>query len=519
MQLGAWLRGLAVTVAVVGVFATYSWRLHDSPVYLTADEIVIGLQGHSLASTGHDLRGRSLPLYFQIDEFRMKGTIWYQPLIMYSTAIVLKFAHLTEWAIRLPAVIVGVIDVILIFFAARAIYGRVAIGAAAALMLFLSPAHFIFSRFAMDYIFPVPFLLGWLVALAHYHRTREPRLLFAATLCLGLGFYSYIAAIGLMSIYFAFTLWLVWRSGAPGRHFGFAITGFALPLLAFAGWLLTHQNVVSETIARYDLANPGRLGPIGRLDLYWHFLSPSFLFFNGGSEQMFTTRTTGVFLLPLLLLIPYGIYRALRSGSPIDHVLLLGFLSAPLAAILLDEPFAINRAIEILPFGVLLASGAIHHALPAIGLALVPRRAWLIAVVAAALVVVGIVQWRGFLVDYYGDYRVRSAPLFQGNVERAIVAIMSREPAAGHSTVYVARDLTLWWRFYALKHQRNDLLKRVSFVASADLDSVPRGAFVLLNVQTAQGRGDALVLAESGATIIDDAHDLDGAYSFAVLQR
>ncbi len=519
MLLGTWARVLAVTAAVIVVFATYSWRLHDSPVYLTADEIVIGLQGHSLASTGHDLRGRSLPLYFQIDEFRMKGTIWYQPMIMYSMALVLKFAAFTEWAVRLPAVIVGVLDVILIFFAARAIYGRATVGAAAALMLFLTPAHFIFSRFAMDYIFPLPFLLAWLVALAQYHRTREPRLLFVATLCLGLGFYSYIAAIGLMSIYFALTVLVLWRCEAPRRHYGLAVAGFALPLLAFAGWLLTHQNVVTETIARYDLANPGRLGPIGRVDLYWDFLSPSYLFFNGGSEQMFTARTTGVFLVPLLLLVPCGVYRALRSGSPIDQVLFLGFLSAPLAAILLDEPFAINRAIEVLPFGVLLAAGALHDALPARGPAPMPQRVWLISAAAAALLIVGIVQWRGFLVDYFGDYRVRSAPLFQGNVESAIQEIMAREPAGSRATVYVAKGLDMWWKFYAIKHHRKDLLDRVAFVEPPGLGEVPRGALVLLSVQTAQGLADAVELANAGATTLKNVHDIDGVHSFAVLQR
>lgn len=519
MQLGTWTRVLAVTALAIAVCGVYSWRLHDSPVYLTADEIVIGLQAQSLATTGHDLRGRWLPLYFQIDEFRMKGTIWYQPMIMYGMALVLKFAAFTEWAIRLPAVIVGVLDVILMFLATRAIYGRATIGAAAALMLFLTPAHFIFSRFAMDYIFPLPFLLAWLAALAQYHRTREPYLLFVATFCLGLGFYSYIAAIGLMSIYFTFTVWALWRSDAPRRHYGVAVAGFALPLLAFAGWLLTHQNVVTETIARYDLANPGRLGPIGRVDLYWAFLSPSYLFFNGGSEQMFTTRTTGVFLLPMLLLVPYGIYRALRSRSPLDHVLLLGFLSAPLAAILLDEAFAINRAIEVLPFGVLLAAGAIHHAVPATGRAPLPWRGWLMPAAAVALLVVGLVQWRGFLVDYYGDYRVRSAPLFQGNVESAIQEIMAREPAGSRATVYVAKGLDVWWKFYAIKHHREDLLDRVGFVEPPDLGEVPRGALVLLNVQTPQGQADALALANAGATTIKNVHDIDGVHSFAVLQR
>jgi len=519
MHRGNLSRMLAVSAAAIVVFVVYSWRLHDSPVYLTADEIVIGLEAHSLANTGHDLRGRWLPLYFQIDEFRMKGTTWYQPMIMYGMAAVLKFAALTEWAIRLPAVIAGVLDTILIFFVARAIYGRASIAFAASLLLFLTPAHFIFSRFAMDYIFPLPFLLAWLLALAHYHRRRDPRLVFVATLCLGLGFYSYIAAILLMSIYFVATLWLLWRSAAPGRHYRLAVAGFGLPLLAFAGWLASHQNVVTETIARYDLANPGRLGPVGRVDLYWDFLSPSYLFFNGGSEQMFTARTTGVFLVPMLVLVAFGIYRALRSRSPLDHILILGFLSAPGAAILLDEPFAINRAIEVLPFGVLLAAGALHHGLTATVESPRSWRGWLFAGLVATALIIGVVQWRGFLLDYYGDYRVRSAPLFQGNIEPAIQEILGREPPDRLATVYVAKGLELWWQFYAIKHHRADLLARVVFIEPPDIDRVPAGAFILVSVQSPLGEATAGALSKAGATTVRSVYDIDGARSFAVMQR
>ena len=135
------------------------------------------------------------------------------------------------------------------------------------------------------------------------------------------------------------------------------------------------------------------------------------------------------------------------------------------------------------------------------------------------MLLVGVVQWQGFLVDYYGDYRVRSAPLFQGNIESAIQEIIDRESASSRSAVYVAKGLDLWWKFYAIKHHRGDLLDRVNFVEPPDLDEVPRGAFVLLSVQTTQGQADAMALVNAGAMTIKDVHDLDGAHSFAVLQR
>ena len=562
-------RLLAALVVVAAMAAIYSWRLHDSPVYLTADEIIIGLDAHSIATTGHDLRGRWLPLYFQIDEFRVKGTIWYQPAIMYFTALVLKFAPLTEWSIRLPAVIVGLVDIILMFLVARALYGTVAIGAIAAALLFLTPAHFIHSRFAMDYIFPVPFILAWLLALVAYERRRDPRLLFVATLCLGLGFYSYIAAIMLMGIYAVLTLLLLRQTGASRSAAILALAGFAVPLLAFAAWVATHPNVVAETFARYEFGNPHRLGPVQRLELYWEYFSPSYLFFNGGSEQMFSPRTTGVFLLPMALLLPYGIYRAIRNPTAIGNVLLLGFVSAPLAAILLDEGSSINRALEVLPFAVLLAAGGIAYlwaavparlsrtailmpgvaaimlgaglaawtvgtsgrlsgsALPLIiaGLALcvlsrvgTPVQLWRFAVVV--MLGLGALQFRGFLVDYFGDYRVRSAPLFQGNIETAIVEILDRERAGSAPPVFLSKGLDLWWRYYVKKYGRADLADRFTAFEHLEQATVPPGGLVLVNIQTSDGVAIATSLsAVGGLHLIRTVEDIDGTKSFAVLQQ
>ena len=158
---------IAVMVLAAVTALVYGYRLSDSPIYLTPDEIVIGLDAHTLATTGHDLRGRLLPVYFQIEEFRVAGKIWYQPAIMYLTAAVLQVAPLSAAAIRTPAVIIGVLDVVLMFLLAQRLFGRSTSAWVAAGLLMVSPAHFMHSRFAMDYVYPLPFILGWKIGRAH----------------------------------------------------------------------------------------------------------------------------------------------------------------------------------------------------------------------------------------------------------------------------------------------------------------------------------------------------------------
>ena len=510
-------RGLVATVAVLLIAVSYGWRLESAPVYLTADELIIGLNGHALATTGHDLRGTWLPLFFRIDEFRLKGTIWYQPVIMYATAAVLTVAPLTEWAIRLPAVIVGTVDVVLIYLIARLLFQRTAVAVAAAVLMFLTPAHFVHSRFAMDYVFPLPFLLGWLLAQVHYQRSREPVCLFIGSLCLGLGLYSYIAAVVMMVIYLTITAWLLWRAEAPRRHYAIALAGFVLPVLLFVGWVLGHPTIVSETFARYDLGNPNRLSWVGRTEMYWDYFSPSYLFFNGGSEQVFSTRTTGVFLLPMAILIPWGAYRALRSSSPINHALLAGLASAPLAAILLDAGSAINRALEVVPFGVLLAAGAVDRLWPPPAERGNRWRAGMRLAVILLMLVIGGRQWRNFVQDYFGDYRVRSAPLFQGNIESAIQTILDRQPA-DQQRVYISNGLEQWWSFYVRKHERPDLLGRLTTLG-VDRRAIAPGSYVLLNLDTPDSPAIVASLTADGFSTLKVIEDLDGAESFAVLQR
>ena len=59
--------------------------------------------GHEPPVHLDDLRGEFLPLYSQTAEHS-----WYQPFVIYLTALVLKVVHLSEWAVRLPTVGIGI---------------------------------------------------------------------------------------------------------------------------------------------------------------------------------------------------------------------------------------------------------------------------------------------------------------------------------------------------------------------------------------------------------------------------
>ena len=577
---------LIVAVVAVAAFAVGARRLDEAPVYLTPDEVIISLDAHALSGNGRDLRGRLLPLYFQMSE--LSDLIWYQPIIMYSTALVLTALPLSESAVRLPAALIGVVDIILMYLLARAFFRSQGLGLFAAGLLALTPAHFIHSRFAMDYIYPVPFIIGWLLCLVLYEARQRPWLLFTATLCLGLGFYSYIAAVMMMPLYVGSTCLVLalWRS--PGRAYARALAGFVLPLTLVVAWVVQHPHALADLAARYDLYDASKLSAtqgamtffgyaavVERTRIYWDYFSPSLLFFNGGGQSIFTTRWAGVFLLPLVILLPLGMYRALaHRRTPFELVLLLGFATAPLAALILNQGGEVNRELEILPFAILLAAMGMEYlwrstltvplrplylpasatlaalgaayglwrffahgqiagsagllmlfgaAVYAGGLTCERTKRWrLIAVGLAVALVVQFVQFRD---DYFTDYRVRSGEWFQRNVRGALEAIIERERHEDVPAVYLSSDIRWidwYWRFYLIKHGRQEVLaKTVQFDPRAfDIQRVPAGSLLVLRAGDKDSDlvADALV-ETSGLRKVQLIYELSLTPSFVVLQR
>ena len=180
-----WLPWLLLIAAAI----VYTWRLGEMPTYVSPDEAIIAVDAHSLATTGRDVHGNALPLYFYIQVPKSERSGWFTPVIFYLSAAVQLVLPFSEWSIRIPSVIVGLTNLVLLFVLGRRLFGSTWIALMAAALLALSPAHYIFSRYALDYLYPVPFLLAWLVALHSAMQRPTPESACSSCgLCLGVGF-------------------------------------------------------------------------------------------------------------------------------------------------------------------------------------------------------------------------------------------------------------------------------------------------------------------------------------------
>jgi 4-amino-4-deoxy-L-arabinose transferase-like glycosyltransferase len=591
MKCGA--RGWPIALALGAVtLVLYAWRVQDAPIYVSPDEAIIAVDAYSLATTGRDVHGRVLPLYFQIQMPGEERTGWFTPAIFYLSVPFLKVLQFSERTIRLPTVLVGVTNVFLMYLIGRRLFQRRSSAIAASVLLALTPAHFMLSRYALDYLYPLPFILGWLLCLLIFLETDRIAMLLVATALLGVGFFSYIAAVVMMPLYFVLTCWVLWSRPRRFQLLAVAAVGFGLPLLVLIPWLVSHPTAFADTVNRYNLYDAKKLNALQGLRsflsypsldrmsfLYWSFFNPSFLFFSGDRQMTFSTREVGVFLFPIALLAPLGIIRVLGAARSRPSLLVLfGFITAPAAALLGAEDGVIVRAVELLPFTVLLAVFGVEYLWTAKIVDrprrfLLPAGAAFIALVMAyagwtaatqgrlgsstvGLLLIGAgmlaaaalsgrmplgrvaalcvlawapIQFSYFAADYFGDYRLRSSFWLGGNLRGALEDLIDRQQRDGAPRIYFStlastdgrmdtrnRWMDSYWRFYLTKHRRQDLLERTARFDPAQVTAIPSGSLVLANVGNVTT--DSLVAAGE-LKQVRLIPEVQGQEFFAILRR
>ena len=435
---------IAAAVLIIAAGYLYTAALHVSPPYLMHDELQFALQARSIAESGRDLSGRALPVFFTEAEFPPGR----DPVLIYAIAAVLKVAPFSQENVKLAVVLIGLLNVVLMFFAAWQLSGNPWLGALAAALLALTPIHFIRARMVLSPFASLPFVLGWVLAMAIYLRGGSRRALLAATAAAALSIYSYLACVVMAPIYLAVALWIAvkregWKVVAP-----MAITVVVL-LAPMAIWYVTHPERYGQLVEAYRLYGSGTAnvaapvlapgtpaGPQRWLALVWQFLSPDFLFLSGDSSLVNSTRTAGLFPIAFAVLMVAGAWKAVASRDLALRIVLIGLITAPLASIL-SGAVEMNRIMFVIPFGVLIATIGAWSLMARGG-------AWRAACVMLLLSIP--IQFAGFHRHYLDEYPRQAGKWFGGNVRAAVI-----EASRGTGPVYLSSRIPFvnrYWSFY-----------------------------------------------------------------------
>jgi 4-amino-4-deoxy-L-arabinose transferase-like glycosyltransferase len=507
--------GFGVTIA-----ALYFWRMATAPIYLYHDEVFFAVQAHSISTTFRDLNGNLLPLYFN-----MGGIYWCSPEHVYLAALLLRILHISDGVIRIPSVVMGLVSAFMMYFLGRRVFRSDWFGMLAAGVLALTPALFIASRFKVESHYPLPFVIGWLLCVFRFEDTRRTGWLLAAGAVLGLGIYSYHASPVMMALYVVLTTGLLaWSGEARIGRLAALILGFCLVASPYVIFVAAHPEYVSSEMKTY-LSDGHPLGVAqslrqvvtwpgltGRLRIYYDFFNPSFLFFSGGSSSLDTTSHAGVFLMPLAVLLPAGIYRILTGEPKSARFLIVGLFTAPVAATMVLEPYATRRILFMLPFAALIAAYGVKQ--------LVSSQQRLARLCGIGLLAAMPVCFGYFYFDYTGNYRARSAFWFESNIRGALEsaiddATSTSPPPRIFIRIGMNQFIEWYWKFYLLKHDELALEAHTTYFDPRKPAEIHFPAHALV-VSEADAR--ERLVAQAGAGLIERTRVLEptGEVSFHV---
>lgn len=180
---------LILFVIVVLSIVLRFYRLGVNPPSLDWDEASIGYNAYSILKTGADEYGNKLPVSFRsFDDYK-------PPLYIYLTVPAVYIFGLTEYAVRFPAAVIGVIAVIAVYFFTLEILRkwderrRHWTALCASLFLAVSPWHLQFSRAAFEGNIGICFLILSILFFLKGLKKRWFHILFAVFLILST--YSY----------------------------------------------------------------------------------------------------------------------------------------------------------------------------------------------------------------------------------------------------------------------------------------------------------------------------------------
>lgn len=344
------------------------WNLGEIPGGMTEDEKTYIYNAYSIWHTQKDIGGNYLPLSFNFYNS-------FSPVPIYLMAPFVGLLDLSLFSARLPFAVMGVLDILLLFFITKLLFRKDSIALASSFVLAVSPWHLQFSRISYDGAAALFFFLCGIYLFLKFK--EKGSILFSLPFFL-LGFYSYhatkiflLALIPLLLISF----WSDLRSRK--KELLLFLTSIATIFLSFI-LVVNTQGVTRQQVLLYnDTASltkivdnereyssaPNVLKPIfsnkittvyrALKENYLHAFSPEYLFVKGEegySKFIYGTGLQGVLYLVELPLLLFGIWNILQKRNPARGFILAGLLLSPVpAAITVDQSYGM-RTIMMLPF-------------------------------------------------------------------------------------------------------------------------------------------------------------------------
>jgi 4-amino-4-deoxy-L-arabinose transferase-like glycosyltransferase len=427
MTLTKWL---LLAIIILGGLARLI-QLGSNPVSMYWDEGAIAYDAYSLATTGHDMHGKSWlqPMFLSYGDYKAPVYIWLAGLSV-------KFLGPTVAAVRLPSALAGTLLIFIVYLIGKELFNK-QIGLFSALILAISPWGIQFSRTAFEA--NVATLLVTIVVYLALKAKNKPSFYLVSAIFGALATYGYFSVRVVFPLVYllVFAYNLGWKSKKSWSGFlvGMMIFGGSLiPLIKSPDYaasnqfrlssrsiLNTNDHVVESSTIRDWQGNSLISRLIYHRDIFLvkrlaenvasHF-DPRYLFFYGDVNLRHSTTQVGLFVLPMMFLLIAAFFLIPSKYRWQLGLLLSWWLVAVIPA---SVPLEVPHALRSL------------NALPAVSLILgiggwylwqsVKHRYW------GRMIMLGLGLWIGlsfgyYLHDYWIHYPARSATAWQYGYEQ-----------------------------------------------------------------------------------------------------
>lgn len=367
-------------VILFGIILRF-YQLSSIPISLNHDETAIGYNAYSILKTGADEYGKFIPLSLQ------SFGDWKLPVYPLLDIIPIIFFDLSEFAVRLPSAIAGVIAIPLLYILAYQLFQSKRISLFAAFFIAVSPWGVFFSRIAYEANVATTMLITSVICfLQFYLYKRTPKWLIPSALLLGLTIFTYHAFVVFAPIFGMGLLILILRKKKLKNKwviFSLIIFAFFIVLSVFATItggslnklsstsLFDDQHMLNErvNIFRGDQSSESVLSKkllhnnisavgyqIGQN--YLATYSPYFLFDRGGEKFLHNIGNFGNFYILDALFLVVGVLALFWKREKNLAVLVLWLILGPIpSSITIDSPSSTRLFLMLPVFIIIIAYG------------------------------------------------------------------------------------------------------------------------------------------------------------------
>ncbi len=224
-NLKKWLTNNIFLVFICVLFlATRLYKISEIPSSVYWDEASIGYNAYSVLITGEDEWGEFMPLHFRaFGEFKL-------PVYVYSVAAAESVFGLTPLAVRLPAVMFGLLSIVGLYLVILKLTSSINISLLSSLLFSISPWFFIFSRTGYEAVAGLAFFIYALYFLILTFDNKK--LLVVSTVLFIASMYSYNSFRILAPVILVPTLiyYLFKKAFVPVLISGIILLGSLLPI-------------------------------------------------------------------------------------------------------------------------------------------------------------------------------------------------------------------------------------------------------------------------------------------------